>query len=108
MHNAPESEIGTFVIDESNGFSDIDGFAHNYIYCTIYDAKTNAYQKYLSYENSGSFIITRLTPSTGSGTIISGTFNCKLRSMNNPNDEIEITQGRFDINSLTIASTYFP
>ncbi|WP_211224056.1 hypothetical protein [Flavobacterium tegetincola] len=43
-----------------------------------------------------------------SGTIISGTFNCKVRNINDPSDEIEITDGRFDINSLTVALTYFP
>ena len=108
MHNAPENGIGTYIIDESNGMTDIDGFAHNYIHCIVFNSSTNSFQKYVSFSNSGTFTINRLTPSTGSGTVISGTFNFRVRNINNPNDEIEITQGRFDINSLTIAGTYFP
>ena len=108
MHNAPENGTGNFIIDESNGFGDIDGFEHNYIHCRLFSKATNSFQTYVSYNNSGSFTITKLTLSTGSGTILSGTFNCKLRNIENPNDEVEITDGRFDINSLTIATTYFP
>ena len=108
MHNAPANGIGTYIIDESNGMKGIDGYAHNYIYCNVFSSKTNSYQKYVSFQNSGNFTISRLTPSTGSGTIISGTFNCTVRNINDPTDEIEITDGRFDINSLTVAITYFP
>ena len=108
MHNAPNNSIGTFEIDESNGMRDVDGYAHNYIHCIIFDKNTNTYQKYVSYENSGSFTITSLIIGPPTGSIISGTFNCKLRNINNPDDEIEITNGRFDINSRTIMQTYFP
>ena len=108
LHKAVENGIGTFVIDASNGMGDIDGFSNNYIHCVIFNSQTNSFQQYVSFENSGTYNITRLTLSTGSGAVIAGTFNCRVRNINNPNDEIEITQGRFDINSLTIASTYFP
>jgi hypothetical protein len=107
MHNAPANGLGTFLIDESNGFRGIDGLDHNYIHCIIFDATTNSYQKYLSYENSGNFTITRITRASN-GNIISGTFSCKLQNVDNPEDEIEITSGRFDINSLTIAFKDFP
>ena len=109
IHDAIENGIGNYVIDESNGFTSIDGLEHHYLYCDIYSSKTNSYQRYLSYENSGIFTITRFTlGSENSGTIISGKFTCKLRNINDPTDEIEITEGRFDINSLTIETTYFP
>ena len=108
MHNAPANGLGTFTINESNGLTSIDGLEHHYIHCNIFNSESNSYQRYISYQNSGSFTISRLTPSTGSGTIISGTFNCKVRNINDPTDEIEITDGRFDINSLTIKTTYFP
>ena len=108
MHNAPENGLGTYIIDESNGMTDIDGYQHHYLHCNVYDNKTNSYQQYVSYQNSGTYTIKRLTLSTGSGAIISGTFNCKVRNINDPSDEIEITDGRFDINSLTIKLTYFP
>jgi hypothetical protein len=108
MHNAPTKGLGTFEIDRSNGMRDVDGYEHNYIYCTIFDNNTNTYQKYVSYENSGSFTITSLVIGPPTGSIISGTFNCKLININNPDDEIEITKGRFDINSRTISQKYFP
>ena len=108
MHNAPNNGTGTFEIDESNGMRDIDGYAHNYIYCIIFDNNTNTYQKYVSYENSGSFTITSLIIGPPTGSIISGNFNCKLININNLNDKIEITKGRFDINSHNIMQTYFP
>ncbi|MGV8992948.1 MAG: hypothetical protein ACOH1O_02515 [Flavobacterium sp.] len=108
MHDVYQNGIGTYNIDISNGMQDIDGLNNNYIHCTIYNSTKKNYQKYVSYNNSGTFTITRLTPSTGSGLIISGTFSCNLRNINDPLDEIKITNGRFDINSWTIASTYFP
>jgi hypothetical protein len=108
MHNAPANGLGTFTINESNGLTSIDGLEHHYIHCNIFNSESNSYQRYISFQNSGNFTISRLTPSTGSGTIISGTFNCKLRNINDPTDVIEITDGRFDINSLTIKTTYFP
>ena len=109
MHNTPTISMGTYNIDESNGFTSIDGLEHHYLYCDIYSTKTNSYQRYLSYNNSGNFTLTKLTLGGGNvGTIISGTFNCKVRNINDSTDEIEITDGRFDINSLTVALTYFP
>ena len=109
MHNAIENGTGNYVIDESNGFTSIDGLEHHYLYCDIYSTKTNSYQRYLSYNNSGNFTITRFTlGNENSGTIISGTFNCKVRNINDSTDEIEITDGRFDINSLTVEFKYFP
>ncbi|MFN3968659.1 hypothetical protein [Flavobacterium sp.] len=99
--------IGDYVIDESNGMNSSDGLDHNYLHCIIFDKNTNSFQKYVSYENSGAFKINYLSINENR-TIISGNFNCKVRNIQNPNDEIEITSGRFDINSLTISQTYFP
>ena len=111
MHNIVNLGPGNYVIDESNGMSNIDGLDHHYLHCIVYDSKTNSYQKYVSYQNSGTFTITKLktnSANSNNGNILSGTFSCKVRNINNPNDEIEITKGRFDINSLTIAVKYFP
>ncbi len=107
MHNIVENGVGSYTIDASNGMTDIDGLDNNYIHCDVFNAKTNTFQKYVSYENSGIYTVSRLTVNTNN-TIISGTFSCRLRNINNPDEEIKITQGRFDINSLTIAGTYFP
>jgi hypothetical protein len=108
MHNAVANSIGTYVIDNSNGQTSIDGFEHHYLHCNIYNSEKKSYQKYVSFENSGSFTITKSLRNATTGNIFSGTFNCKVRNINDPTDEIEITDGRFDINSLTVALTYFP
>ena len=111
IHELKLTGIGNFPINESNGFSDIDGPHHNYVNCIIYDKVVNQYKKYISYENSGSLTITMYRPGSNvplTGTIVSGSFSGKLRNINNPNDEIEITKGRFDVNSLTCSYKEFP
>jgi hypothetical protein len=111
IHEIKLTGIGNYQIDESNGFSDIDGLYHNYVNCIIYDNVTNQYKKYVSYENSGSVIITRYTEGSSnplSGAIISGTFSGKLRNIYDPNDELEINKGRFDVNGLTSIYKEFP
>nr|WP_315201185.1 hypothetical protein [uncultured Flavobacterium sp.] len=57
---------------------------------------------YGSIENTGNVQITKYTKE-----IISGTFSCTLKNKNNPNDVIEITDGRFDFSKPTINSTKF-
>ncbi len=108
MHDVVNIGISEYSINESNGMDNIDGLNHTYLHCIIFDENTNSYQKYVSYENSGTLSIDRLTIDTENGNIISGLFNCKLRNIQDPADEIEITKGRFDINSKTISQTYFP
>ena len=98
--------IGDYIINESNGMNSVDGLNHTYLHCVIFDNATNSYQQYVSYENSGTLKITFYKPSPS--LILSGTFNCKVRNIQNPNDEIEITNGRFDIKPQNLSQTYFP
>ncbi len=100
--------IGEYIIDESNGMNSVDGLDHTYLHCIVFDDNTNSYQQYVSYENSGILKITSIVIGSSSGNIVSGTFNCRVRNIQNPDDEIEITNGRFDVNSLTLMQTYFP
>lgn len=99
--------IGTYSIDLSNGLRGIDGLNHNYIHCRVFNENTNSYQYYRSFDNCGTINITRYIVPIGT-KIISGTFSCRVRNSINPADEIQITQGRFDINSLTISDKIFP
>jgi hypothetical protein len=103
---------GVYLIDESNGYGDIDGLDHTYLHCTIFDYKYNIYKKYLSFENSGSLKLTRYgshnSGNTNDHNTISGTFSSKLRNILDPTDEIEITNGRFDINTSTVIYKEFP
>ena len=57
---------------------------------------------YGSIEGTGKIIITRYDDE-----VISGTFYCKLKNRDIPDDYIEITEGRFDFNKKTINTTTF-
>jgi hypothetical protein len=108
MHDIVTSGMGEYVINESNGMENIDGLNHTYLHCVLFDKNTNSYQQYVSFENSGTLTIKQLTINSGTGNIVSGTFNCRVRNIQNPNDEIEITDGRFDVNSHNLSQKYFP
>lgn len=103
--------IGEFIINESNGDSNVDGLNNTYLHCLVYDKKIKGYKKYVSYQNSGTVRITRFSQGSDNpltGAIISGTFSCKVKNIYDPNDKIEITQGRFDVNSLSCIYKEFP
>ena len=63
-------------------------------------ASYNGY--YGSIEGTGKIIITRYDDE-----VISGTFYCKLKNDHNPNNIIEVTEGRFDFNKNTINTHEF-
>ena len=56
-------------------------------------------------ENAGTLSITRYDLDN---RILSGTFSCTMQNRDNPNERIEITQGRFDIKWDTLDETDFP
>lgn len=93
--------VGEYVWKESNFQSSIDGLMQNYVYAKIFDESVNGWRYYGSYENSGKLYITKYN------NIVSGNFNGKLRLLNGT-QEIEILNGRFDINSSTVSNTNFP
>lgn len=105
MHQVHVNSIGDYIINESNGYNAIDGLNHTYIHCRVFDVTTNSYQYYRSFENSGKVTITRYD---FINRIISGTFSCRVENSSNPNDIIEIKDGRFDINWLTLPNVSFP
>lgn len=79
-----------------------ESFAENtLITANVYDKNGNA-KIYLSIADTGSITLTR-----SDNDIISGTFSCKLKYKDNPNDIIEIKEGRFDFTKNTINSTDF-
>ena len=92
--------VGEYVWKESNFQSSIDGLMQNYVYAKIFDESVNGWRYYGSYENSGKLYITKYN------NIVSGNFNGKLRLLNGT-QEIEILNGRFDINSSTVSNTNF-
>nr|WP_294774089.1 hypothetical protein [uncultured Flavobacterium sp.] len=108
IQNLHQIGIGNYIINESNGMSDIDGPNHTYLYCRVFNQSTNSYQYYRSYENSGSINISRYEITPNVSFFISGTFNCSVKNSANPNDIIEITNGRFDFNGATLPNAVFP
>ncbi len=91
---------GSFIINESNCEDGNNANPNINITCRLFD------NWYCSIENGGTLIITRYDFDNG---IVSGTFSCTAVNKDDPNDVIEITEGRFDINwgKLT-AYTEFP
>ena len=88
------SSNNSFSINASDGLRD-SNLNHPHIY-TYFDNTNNLY---LSYENSGLLVFSRLDIENG---IYAGTFSVKLKNKDNENDIIEITDGRFDINLNTV------
>ena len=68
----------------------------------IYIQATHHQGFYGSIEGTGKIIITRYDDE-----VISGTFYCKLKNRDIPDNFIEITEGRFDFNKNTINTTRF-
>lgn len=89
----------------------LDGISYNYptdtaipdIMMHVFLNDNNNIKTYLSISNTGSIQITK-----NDNNIISGTFFCKLKNKDNPNDIIEVKNGRFDFDKNTINTTNFP
>ncbi len=96
--------VGDYTWHDSNFQSSIDGLMQNYVYAKIYNPSVNGWQYYGSYENSGKVTITKYL---NNNTIVSGNFTGKLRILNGI-EEIDVLNGRFDINKATLPNTKFP
>jgi hypothetical protein len=101
LQSLAQIKEGEYSWQPSNFRNSIDGLMQNYVYAKIFDAASGTWKFYGSYENSGKVNITKY------GNIISGKFSGKLRIYNGT-EEIDVLQGRFDINSSTISTTPFP
>jgi hypothetical protein len=104
LQGLDQIRIGEYVWHESNFQSSIDGLMQNYVYAKIYNPSVNSWQYYGSYENSGKVTITKYA---NNNTIVSGNFSGKLR-LYNGTEEIDILNGRFDVNKSTLSNTLFP
>ena len=83
-----------YVFDESPGVSyglNSPDYAH--IFCIINN------KKYLSFENSGSILFTKVNQTSG---LYAGVFSAKFKNIDDKNDILEISEGRFDINIATL------
>ena len=94
--------VGQYISKQSNFHNNIDSTPNNHIYFKIWDSTISNYAYYGSIENQGETNITRR-----SNGIISGNFKGKFVRYDNPNDFIEISDGRFDIGP-NLYTTLFP
>lgn len=97
--NLHENGEGIFEIQESNCERGLAANATLNIRCRINE------KWYCSIENTGTLTITRYDYEN---RIFSGTFSCKAVNRDNPDDIVDITQGRFDIKWDTLSTIDFP
>ncbi|KEZ92736.1 hypothetical protein [Nonlabens ulvanivorans] len=99
---------GSYRLDSSNGLRGLDGNSNNYMHCIIWDDNLQSYQQYLSYDESGIVLITKLDVIQNVQTIWSGTFQGSLVRFDNRNDTIRVSLGRFDLKTPQLSSVSFP
>lgn len=90
---------GDYTVDQSNGELYSDGPNSNQIIAVIKIDGVN--KTYYSSNNSGFIKITRSDLAVGV-SIYSGIFNATLYNKDNPSEKIQIKDGRFDFNYLTL------
>jgi hypothetical protein len=103
IHIENLSTVGVYPLKQSNFHDQIDSVPFNNIFFKIYDYSIGNYAYYGSVEEQGVINVTRL-----SNGILSGNFSGKFVRYDNPNEFIQITDGRFDINGFTLPNVVFP
>ena len=100
------NNIGIYTLMTSNFQDGLDSNLIDHIYFKIWDSNINNYAYYGSIENQGEVNIKKFDGSPN--WILSGTFKGKFVRYDNPNEFITITDGRFDLNLITLPNTHFP
>jgi hypothetical protein len=110
IHIQKLQELGKaiYVLQKSNFQNGIDSVDKTHIYFSVWDDKIKNYAYYGSIENQGEINIKRFDGSLTSNWIFSGTFKGKFVRKDNPEEIIEITDGRFDFNLNTLPNHPFP
>jgi hypothetical protein len=102
IQNLKSIGTGQYHLKQSNFHKGIDSIPFTHIYFMIWDNAISNYAYYGSIENQGEINITRY-----SNDIVSGNFKGKFVRYDDPNDFIQITDGRFDIGP-GLYDTVFP
>lgn len=102
-----QNGVGEYLIKESNCQEWVSGNPPPTInlMCKWKDEQTGEINYYCSIEDIGTLNILRYDYTNG---ILSATFSCSVVNYYNPNDIIEITEGRFDITWRTVDEEEFP
>ena len=108
MQNLQSIGQGIYQLEKSNFQDGVDSILFSHIYFKIWDSKISNYAYYGSLRNQGEINITRFNGSLSTNWILSGNFKGKFVRYDNPNEFINITDGRFDFNLNTIENAIFP
>ena len=103
IHLQPLVSVGNITLKQSNFQNQLDSSSLTHIYFKIWDNNISNYAYYGSIMDFGEINITRLD----SG-VLSGNFKGKFVRYDNPNQFINIEDGRFDLNGFTLPNTKFP
>jgi hypothetical protein len=95
---------GYYPLFQATGLRGLDGPNHNYIYCILW--KNNNYEVFYSYENSGNFLISKIDTMLTNKRIFAGEFDVVLNNIDRT-DSIQLSLGRFDIETQSLSSTSF-
>jgi hypothetical protein len=93
LHLENLSNTGQYILKQSNFLSQVDSTPQNHIFFKMWDTKINNYALYGSVENESVINITRYDTAN---FITSGNFSGKFVRSDNPDDFIQISDGRFD------------
>jgi hypothetical protein len=98
---------GNYVINRSNGFSNLDGLNHNYAHGRLWSVKHSRYNLYVTFENSGHVEVLFTNFIQDVENIRSGTFEFNLVNASDRSDTLKVRNGRFDFESYTLRYTTF-
>ena len=103
IHLQKPGTVANYSLSSSNFQEQASSVLENHIFFKIWDFNISNYAYYGSIENQSFLNITRRD-----NGIISGNFTGLFSRQNNVEDKIQITDGRFDINTNTLSTKLFP
>jgi hypothetical protein len=104
IQHLEQNGVGQYTLKQSNFQNQIESISENHVFFKIWDTNINNYAYYGSVENQGVINITRHDTIN---YITSGNFSGKFVRYDNPNEYIQITDGRFDTGA-NLLNTPFP
>ena len=108
LQNLQSIGVSQYILKQSNFHNNIDSTPYNHVYFKIWDSNISNYAYYGSIENQGVVNVIKFNGSLTQNWILSGNFSGKFVRYDNPNDFINITDGRFDLNLNTLPNHPFP
>lgn len=108
IQNLVINGVSQYVLHQSNFQNGLDSTPFTHIYFKIWDNTISNYAYYGSIENQGEITVSKFNGSLSTNWILSGTFKGKFERKDNPNEFIQINDGRFDLNLNTLPNNPFP